>query len=90
MALEELRAAIDEIDDEMTALFARRMALAEEVAALKRESGGQILRQDREIAIVTRLCTQVDPRLCPSLRQFYAVMFEISREWLRKIMEEIG
>ena len=39
MNLQEIRSQLDQIDDQMTALFAKRMNLVTEVAAYKKEKG---------------------------------------------------
>ncbi|MDR2524979.1 MAG: chorismate mutase [Oscillospiraceae bacterium] len=79
MNLEQLRAGIDTIDDEMAALFARRMSLCAEVAREKRRGGDCVLQRGREEAILARLNGQLESQWQPALRQFYATIFGLSR-----------
>ena len=48
LSIQEIRGQLDTIDDQLTALFARRMALAKEVAAYKKANGLPILDTGRE------------------------------------------
>ena len=80
MTLDELRIEIDQIDDEIAPLLARRMALAAQVAAAKRETGGAILQPDREKAILARLGAAIEPEYLPALAMIYKAIFLASRE----------
>ena len=48
MDMTDYRERIDEIDRELTALFARRMEVAAQIAAYKRENGLPVLDERRE------------------------------------------
>lgn len=63
MALAALRHEIDLIDDEMLALFQRRLAVADKVGRAKdAPSGPHVkLRPDREQTVLSRMLTQADP-----------------------------
>lgn len=52
--LEQLRCAIDAVDDRLVALLAERVALARAVAEVKREQGLPIVDPEREAAVVER------------------------------------
>lgn len=52
MGLEEARRQIDEVDARIKELFLQRMALAEQVADAKRESGGDVFVPERERAMI--------------------------------------
>ena len=80
MNLDELRAEIDAIDDELAALLARRMALAARVAAFKRETGAPVLQPERERAVLARLGAGMDPQYLPALETVYQAIFRASRE----------
>ena len=58
--LQEIRTQLDQIDDQMTALFAKRMNLVTEVAAYKKEKGLPILDTGREREIVNRVTLETD------------------------------
>jgi chorismate mutase/prephenate dehydratase len=53
--LDECRAAIDKIDDEILQLLNRRMHVVERVGEIKNSTGGAIYRPEREKAIIDRL-----------------------------------
>ena len=55
--LQDVRAAIDQIDDELLDLICRRMALSAEVAKVK--SGAVTYRPGREAEVFTRLAARV-------------------------------
>ena len=52
MSLEETRAQIDAVDTQIKALFLKRMALAEQVAAEKKVTGGDVFVPERERAMM--------------------------------------
>lgn len=55
MELTELRAAIDEVDDELLALLRRRAEISRRVGAFKKGEGGPVFRPEREHAVLDRL-----------------------------------
>jgi len=80
MTLDELRAEIDKIDDELAPLLAWRMAIAVQVAAAKRETGSPVLQPERERAVLARLGAGVEPQYIPALETVYEAVFRASRE----------
>ena len=86
MTLDEIRAEIDVIDNGMAVLLARRMALAAEVAATKRETGAPILHPERERAIIARLGKRMEPQYLPALETIYEAIFRASREYQETLM----
>ncbi|MDR3313547.1 MAG: chorismate mutase [Oscillospiraceae bacterium] len=88
ISLEDLRQDIDGIDDQLTALFARRMELAAQVARVKQRGSGPVLQRGREEAILARLAAQADPRWQPALRQLYATIFGLSRAHQRALLAD--
>lgn len=78
--LEESRRQIDDIDQQIRTLFLRRMAVSQQVAQNKLQTGGPVFRPQREQEVVQRLCDGLDPeqaRLCAAL--IHQVM-QLSRE----------
>lgn len=63
----ELRARIDELDDEILGLVARRVQAALRIAELKRKLGLPIYDPERERDIFTRLCAQAPEPLKPNM-----------------------
>ena len=55
MDLKSLREQIDAVDDRLSALYLQRLALVDQVAAVKAESGTAVEHGDREAAILDRL-----------------------------------
>lgn len=53
--LDECRASIDAIDNELLELLNKRMKVVEEVGKIKKSTGGAIYRPEREKAIIERL-----------------------------------
>jgi len=86
MNLDNLRAEIDAIDDELAALLARRMDMAARVAAIKRETGAPVLQPAREQAILARLGERARPEYRPALEMIYEAIFRASRAYQAKIM----
>jgi len=86
MTLDNLRAEIDAVDDELAALLARRMDLAARVAAVKRETGAPVYQSAREKAILARLGEQAEPEYLPALETIYEAIFRASRAYQAKIM----
>ena len=56
--LDDCRAAIDSMDNEMLDLLNKRMKVVERVGKIKSETGGAIYRPEREKAIIERLTKQ--------------------------------
>ena len=55
MELKDIRNTIDQIDDQMLELFVRRMEVARDVAAYKKEHGLPILDSGREREVLNRV-----------------------------------
>ena len=79
MELNEIRKNIDAIDDELTALFARRMDCARAVAEAKQQTGMPIRDHARERAIVNRLTAKAGDANAPYVRALYNQIFDLSR-----------
>lgn len=59
-SLAQLRAEIDEIDDNLLALLERRIGIGRRVAAAKGDASGPFLRPGREAQILRRLAGKLD------------------------------
>ena len=55
MTIDELRARIDVIDEQLVALLNTRAACAIEIGRIKRAQGLQVYQPDREAAVVRRV-----------------------------------
>lgn len=87
-ALQEARNIINEVDEQMAALFCRRMQAAAVVAAYKKETGMPILDPAREEAIIRQGIERIED---DELRGFYADFMQdtmaISRRYQRRLIE---
>ena len=79
MDLTTLRAEIDGIDDELLALFLRRMAISEQVARFKLANGGPILRPEREVEILRRMAAKAGPDMSGYTRECFEALLAVSR-----------
>ena len=79
MDLQESRAQIDGIDDELVRLFERRMALAGDVAAYKREQGLPVSDRTREREIVSRVTQGMDEQNAAYTKVLFSTLFDLSR-----------
>ena len=81
LSIQEIRGQLDTIDDQLTALFARRMALAKEVAAYKKANGLPILDTGRERQIINRVSAQAGQELEHDVKLLYQTLFSVSRAY---------
>lgn len=87
MNLANVREEIDSIDDELVALFTRRLALASEVAAAKRESGASVTDPAREREILARVSKMVGPDYENGARLLFTTLFSISKARQRLLLK---
>ena len=87
MNMEELRGRIDEIDQEMIGLFARRMDVVAEIAAYKRENNLPILDRTRERQKLADLSAQVSPELEQYAHTLFSTLFDLSRSHQSALQE---
>lgn len=81
MELNDYRAQIDAVDQELVRLFQARMDIAGEIAQYKKVRGLPILQPAREREKLTALAAQVPEALQPSVRVLYSLLFELSRTY---------
>jgi len=79
MNLEEIRTETDKIDDEIAALFKRRLMLVESVAQVKKETNASVLKPTREREIISRLTSKHDGMTADFLKLLFTTIFDISR-----------
>ena len=85
-ALQKARTIISQVDDEMAALFVKRMEAVEKVAAYKKEHGLPILDTAREEAIVREGALRVqDDILRGYYTDFIQDMMAVSRRYQRRL-----
>jgi len=86
----EARSRIDEIDDELACLFARRLSLAGEIAAWKKENNMPIRDGAREREIVGRLTDGKPDDVADGIEALFAAIFDISRAYQAKAQNALG
>ena len=79
MELQELRVKIDEIDRELTRLFEKRMDVAAEIAAWKRENNMPVLDAARERDKLAAIGEAARPDMQTYTQMLYSMIFELSR-----------
>ena len=79
MNLSGLRAQLDKIDDEISRLFKERMEVVDQVAEVKRQTGGAVLNKNREQDIISRLTRGEIPETAAQLQLLFSTLFGISR-----------
>ena len=92
MDLHELRAKIDQIDDELIGLFEQRMDLSADVARYKKQRAIPVHDQVREQEILDSLSLKVDKGRESAIVALYTLLFELSRteqEIILKADEEV-
>ena len=80
MDLQELRTQIDEIDRSLVALFVRRMALSEQVAAFKKARALPVLDMQRDQEKLQSVAAQAPKELDSDVRSLYERIMELSRQ----------
>ena len=80
--LDDLRKAIDEVDDEVIRLLNKRMEIVQEVGALKRSDKSAIYRPEREKAIIDRLVSESNGVLNrAAIEAIFFEIFAVSRNY---------
>ncbi len=78
--LEELRTEIDSVDAQLVKLLERRMAIADEVAAVKHDDHRTVVTDlQRERQILTSVSNAVRPELARGVRTVYSTIFNVSK-----------
>lgn len=85
--MDDLRKAIDDIDNQMQELFIKRMMLVKKIALKKKTEGLTILNQDREEEILSRLSSKMeDPLLKGLYPRFIINLMEISKLYQEQLI----
>jgi len=87
--LERCRRDIDALDEELVALFLRRMEITERVGAYKREHGLPVLDSERERQVILEKSTlAADPARRADIAKLYSMIMAISRAQQRTLVRE--
>ena len=79
--LQDIRGQLDQIDNQLIGLFARRMRLVSDVAAYKKENGLPILDSGRERQIINRVSLAAGEDLEHYAKLLYQTLFSVSRAY---------
>ena len=79
--LEEIRKEISAINDEMLALFVKRMELSAQVAAYKKANGLPTLDRKREEAILQNVADNTTDEFRQFALEFFRNMMDLSKEY---------
>jgi len=77
--LNKLRTEIDIVDDQIKALFEKRMSLALDIAKHKKAHGVPVLNEARERDILARVTQGLDDEMAEYTRVLFATLFDLSR-----------
>ena len=88
MNLDELRIQLDDIDQQLVALFAKRMEICADVARFKKANNRPTLDSSRERAKLVAVSQMVPEELQTYVRSLYGQIFELSRTWQDNIINE--
>ena len=84
MNLNELRAEMDKIDNELVKLFGARMEVAAQIADYKTENHLPILAPAREREKLQDVAEKAGPDMANYTRVLYSMLFELSRSYQSK------
>lgn len=87
MDLKEIRKDIDSIDRQLVDLFCRRMELAAQVAAYKKENDMAIFVPEREQQILEAAAQRAGPEMADYVRKLYTSLFELSRGYQAEVIK---
>ena len=79
--LEEIRKEISAINDEMLALFVKRMELSAQVAAYKKENGLPTLDRKREEAILQKVADNTSDEYRQYAIQLFRYIMDLGKEY---------
>ncbi len=84
--IDKIRAEIDEIDNDLTRLFERRMEISASVAQYKKENGLPTLNAQREKEVIDRACGRLnDKKFVPYTEKFYTCLMNLSKDYQKSL-----
>lgn len=84
MDLKELRGQIDEIDDQLVALFNKRMDIAAAIGDYKKANNMPVFVPAREREKLKDVAEKAGPEMANYTRVLYSMLFELSRSYQSK------
>ena len=86
MKLDEIRKEIDKVDEELVALYKKRMMLSAEVAEYKKNNNMPILDSSRERALLAKISEMSGSEFEEYSRTLYSTILDLSRSYQHKIL----
>ena len=84
--INEIRKEIDEIDENLTRLFERRMEVSASVAAYKKENGLPTLDPQREKEVILKACQRLnDKKFVPYTEKLYNCLMDLSKDYQKSL-----
>ena len=90
MDLQTCRSEISQIDEQIVALFQKRMALSKEIALLKKENRLPIFDSERERAVLNRVTALAGEELADYTGVLYQTVFDVSRSYQHAVINQPG
>lgn len=90
MDLQTCRNDISAIDEQIVALFQKRMALSKEIALYKKENRLPIYDSERERAVLNRVTALAGEELADFTGVLYQTMFDVSRSYQHTVINQPG
>ncbi len=90
MDLHTCRSEISDIDEQIVALFQKRMAIAKEIALYKKENRLPIYDSERERAVLNRVTALAGEELADYTGVLYQTMFDVSRSYQHTVINQPG
>lgn len=87
MDIQELRGRIDGIDEELVALFLRRMEVSAQIGAYKKERGLPIFVLEREQEKLADVAAKAGPEMAGYVKRLYDAIFTLSRDYQNEVLE---
>jgi chorismate mutase/prephenate dehydratase len=87
MEIQDIRARIDRIDDEISSLYVERMKAVREIVEAKREGNRPVLDAGRERAIIGRITQAHAPIFEGDLKLIYSLLFDLSRSAQARLLQ---
>ena len=84
MEISDIRAQIDQVDNELVQLFVKRMGLSAQVAEYKKAHNLPIYAPAREREILQDVAEKAGPDMANYTRVLYSMLFELSRSYQSK------
>lgn len=87
MDIKELRSRIDGIDEELVALFLRRMEVSAEIGAYKKERNLPIFVPEREREKLADVAEKAGPEMAVYVKRLYDTIFTLSRDYQNEVLK---